>query len=523
MESGILSSLILLPLLGSLLIVILPKAYKVFYKWICLITQILLLINVTTILGLFDRTKSEYQFIEHSEWFRLSLGSKSILSIDYILGVDGLSISLVLLSSIVFLVAAVSSFKITYREKTYFSLFLLLTASVFGCFLAVDFFLFFVFFEFMLLPMYFLIGIWGGENRAFASLKFFIYTFSGSVLILVVMICMVISNQDEFFTSEYARLVYSFDFRTLKDSTNLIDSSILSIKNPVTIFGLPARDVMFLLLLVGFGIKMPVVPFHTWLPDAHVEAPTPISVVLAGILLKIGGYGILRVAYEILPDATVKYAVLIGALGLVSIIYGALNALNQTDLKKMIAYSSVSHMGFVFLGISAFNSIGFNGAMFQMFSHGILSSMLFLVAGVIYERTHNRNIDAFQGLAKKMPVYTLLVAVAFFGSLGLPSLSGFIGEFLTLHGAFQSDHLPKLIPVLGILGIVLSAIYFLRTFQRMFFGEFHTRDEYRMLLKDLSKTEIFMLGSLAVLTILTGVWPSLIFRYINSGLTEILK
>lgn len=518
----ILSSLILLPLIGSLLILLLPKVYKTSYKWITLITQILLLINVFTVLGIFDKQNPEYQLLEHSEWIRLSLGSKSILSIDYILGVDGLSISMVVLSGIVFLIASISSFTIAYREKTYFSLFLLLTASVYGCFLAVDFFLFFVFFEFMLLPMYFLIGIWGGANRAYASLKFFIYTFAGSVLILVVMICMAISSQDEFFTSEYSRLVYSFDFRMLKDAANLIDNSILSIKNPTVIFGLPARELMFLLLLIGFGIKMPVVPFHTWLPDAHVEAPTPISVILAGILLKIGGYGVIRVAYQILPDASVKYAILIAILGLISIIYGALNALNQTDLKKMIAYSSISHMGFVFIGIASFNSIGFNGAVFQMFSHGILSSMLFLLVGVIYDRTHDRDIRSFSGLAKRMPIYTLLVTVAFFGSLGLPSLSGFIGEFLTLHGGFQSE-LPKAIPALGIIGIVLSAVYFLWTFQRMFFGEFSTKDEYKLSLKDLNKREMIMLGSLAILTVLLGVLPNLLINYTNTTLLDILK
>lgn len=519
----ILSSLIVLPLVGALLILLLPKAYKNFYKWIVLIAQVLLMINVSTLLGLYDQQQTDYQFLEHSEWFRLFLGNKSLLSIDYIVGVDGLSISMVALSSIVFLIATLASFKINQREKTYYSLFLLLTASVYGCFLAVDFFLFFVFFEFMLLPMYFLIGIWGGENRAFASLKFFIYTFAGSVLILVAMICLVISNQDEFFTSEYARLVYSFDFRTLKDPLNLIENSLLSLKNPSLILGLPARDFVFLLLLIGFGVKMPVVPFHTWLPDAHVEAPTPISVVLAGILLKIGGYGLIRVGYQLLPDASTKFSVLIGVLGLVSILYGALNALNQKDLKKMIAYSSISHMGFVFIGIAAFNSIGFNGAVYQMFSHGILSAMLFLIAGVLYDRTHDRQIAHYSGLAKRMPLFTMFVAVAFFGSLGLPSLSGFIGEFLTLHGGFQSELLPKAIPMLGVIGIVLSAIYFLWTFQKMFFGEYNPLEEYRGILKDVDKREMIMLASLSIVTVLIGVWPNLVLRYINSSLTDFLK
>jgi NADH-quinone oxidoreductase subunit M len=301
-----------------------------------------------------------------------------------------------------------------------------------------------------------------------------------------------------------------------------MDNSLLSIKNPTLFYGLPARELMFLLLLIGFGIKMPVVPFHTWLPDAHVEAPTPISVILAGILLKIGGYGMIRVAYQILPDASVNYATLIAILGLVSIIYGALNALNQTDLKKMIAYSSISHMGFVFIGIASFNTIGFNGAVFQMFSHGILSSMLFLLVGVVYDRTHDRDIRSYSGLAKRMPFYTLMVAVGFFGSLGLPSLSGFIGEFLTLHGGFQSN-LPKVIPALGIIGIVLSAVYFLWTFQRMFFGEFSTKGEYKSSLKDLNKKEMIMLGSLAILTLLLGVLPNLLINYTNATLLDILK
>lgn len=523
MESGILSSLIILPLIGALVILLLPKVYKNSFKWICLIIQILSLISIFTILNLFDKQQAGYQFIEHSEWIRLALGAKSMLSIDYILGVDGLSFPMVILSGIVFLIASISSFGIQKREKAYYSLFMVLTASVYGSFMAVDFFLFFIFFEFMLLPMYFLIGIWGGPNRSFAALKFFIYTFAGSVLILVVMICLAISNRDEFFSSEFARMVYSFDFRMLKDQSNLLKDSIVSIKNPNFIWGIPAREFMFFLLLIGFGIKMPIVPFHTWLPDAHVEAPTPVSVILAGVLLKLGGYGIIRIAYQIFPDASMKYAGLIGILGLVSIIYGAFNALNQSDLKKLIAYSSVSHMGFVFVGIAAFNAVGFNGAIFQMFSHGILSAMLFLIVGVLYNRTHDRQISSYKGLAKKMPIFTLLTAIAFFGSLGLPALSGFIGEFLTLHGAFQSESLSKFIPMFSILGIVLSAIYFLWTFQKMFFGDLQNNKHDVSMLKDLNKSEILILSILGLGSILLGIFPNMLLNLSNTSILDILK
>ena len=375
----------------------------------------------------------------------------------------------------------------------------------------------------MLLPMYFLIGIWGGPNKQYASLKFIIYTLVGSVMILVVMIALSMSTTDQFFTNEYKKLVYSFDFRLLSDTGNLIKNSLLSIEKPASIFGLDARSLMFFLLFIGFGIKLPMVPFHTWLPDAHVEAPTPISVVLAGILLKIGGYGMIRIGYGFFPEEFHKYAILIAVMGLISIIYGGLNALAQSDLKKLIAYSSVSHMGFVLVGIAALNKEGFNGAIFQMFSHGILASMLFLVAGVIYERTKNREISNFQGLANRMPLFTVAVAIAFFGSLGLPSLSGFIGEFFTLFAAFQAGPIPKIIPILGVLGIVISAVYLLWTFQKMFFGEYKTLPEFENKLSDLSQREFVMLGILAILTILLGVFPNLLFDYLNPSVNHILR
>jgi NADH-quinone oxidoreductase subunit M len=521
MQSGLLSSLIILPLIASFVILLLPESYKGSYRWISLITQILLLINIGTLLGSFEPDHLGYQFLEHFEWIRLSLGNSAILSIDYIVGIDGLSLSMISLAVVVFAIANISSFAITKKEKAYYSLFLLLTATVIGCFIALDFFLFFIFFEFMLLPMYFLIGIWGGPNKAYASLKFIIYTLVGSVLILVVMIALAMSNVDEFFTSEYKRTVFSFDFRVLSDQANLLKGSLLNIEHPIKIFGVHARDFMFVLLLIGFGIKLPMVPFHTWLPDAHVEAPTPISVVLAGILLKIGGYGLIRIAYGFFPDIAIHYGITISILGLVSILYGAFNALAQKDLKKLIAYSSVSHMGFVMIGIGAFNIEGFNGAIFQMFSHGLLSSMLFLIAGVLYERTKNREIANFRGLAKIMPLFTILVAVAFFGSLGLPSLSGFIGEFFTLFGSFQAQSVPKIIPILGVLGIVLSAIYLLWTFQKMFFGEFWTKEDFRNSMIDLNQKEIIMLGLLGIMTILFGVFPNLLFDLINPTVIQL--
>ena len=274
--------------------------------------------------------------------------------------------------------------------------------------------------------------------------------------------------------------------------------------------------------LIGFGVKLPAVPVHTWLPDAHVEAPTPVSVVLAGILLKIGGYGFLRIAFPIFPEIAHQYALWIVGFGVLSILYGAYNALSMNDLKKMIAYSSVSHMGFVLVGIGSLTSEGLNGAVYQMFSHGILSAMLFLLVGVLYDRTHDRRIDSYQGLASVMPKYTAMIAVAFFASLGLPAFSGFIGEIFTLMGSFNSPLIPKWLTGLAAFGLVLGAGYFLWTLQRMFFGKFWVR-QYEETLQDLTSREKVMLYPLAILALVFGLFPNLIFGVTGLSLAELVK
>jgi NADH-quinone oxidoreductase subunit M len=509
----LLSTLIFLPIFGSVLVFILPDAYRTSFKWITVIICVLNLLSTTSLYGTFDRQFADYQpsSIEDYNWIRLSLGNLGSISVNYLLGVDGINMPMVLLSAIVLLVGAISSITIQTREKAYHALYLLLSGSVMGCFLSLDFFLFFIFFEFMLLPMYFLIGIWGGNRREYAAIKFFIYTLAGSVLILIVMIMLALSTNETFFSKEYGVIQHTFDFRQLADFRNYIDGSFLHPVKEQLIFNIPARRLAFIMLLIGFGIKLPCIPFHTWLPDAHVEAPTPVSVILAGVLLKVGAYGFIRIAYGFFPDQAYTFTITIAGFGIVSIIYGALNALSQIDLKKMIAYSSISHMGFVLLGLASMKAEGVNGAIFQMFSHGILSSMLFLIAGVIYDRTHNRLIDNFRGLSSKMPYFTVAVAIAFFGSLGLPALCGFIGEFFTITGAFQSQHIPDYVPMIATIGIILSAGYFLWTLQKMFFGNFWANRQQEDNLRDLDLREMAMLYGLGVLVILFGIFPAIIF------------
>ncbi|MBC8155344.1 MAG: NADH-quinone oxidoreductase subunit M [Bacteroidetes bacterium] len=545
----ILSVLIFLPLLGTLLIASLPDAQRDWFKWVALIATVGELVLAGLAYAQFDPQEGGYQLLEQTDWITLPLGSLGVVSIDYLLGVDGISLPLVMLSAMVLLVGVVSSWSITERPKAYFALYLLLTSAIIGCFIALDFFLFFLFFEFMLLPMYFLIGLWGGPRREYASIKFFLYTLFGSVLILLVMIGLYLSVMDPVSTAiasglatepagisdaiirqiqfqlthgqlQGSQVVHTFDMRYLADGRNYLPDAFLSGSGEVLVGGMPARTLAFGALFLGFAIKLPIVPVHTWLPDAHVEAPTPVSVVLAGVLLKIGGYGFIRIAWGLFPDVAAGQATWLAGLGVLSIVYGGLNALAQYDLKKMIAYSSVSHMGFVLLGIASLTAEGVNGAVYQMVSHGVLSAMLFLLTGVIYDRTHDRRIDSYRGLNTAMPQYATLTAVAFFASLGLPGFSGFVGELFTLMGSLQSVWLPGWLTAVATLGIVLAAAYFLWTLQRMFFGPYWNRHNATVTLTDLTARERWLLIPLGGLSLALGLFPNLIFDLSSSAVTQ---
>jgi NADH-quinone oxidoreductase subunit M len=559
---GLLSAIIFVPFIALFVLLFLPKTQTAVFRTIALLATLLQFLLSILIFFKFksaaplkgeDITRN-LRLIEKLDWITIDLGNLGKLSIDYFLGVDGLNIFMVLLSGLVLVIGVISSWKIETNSKGYFSLYLLLSGTIMGCFIALDFFLFFLFFELMLLPMYFLIGLWGGPRKEYASIKFFLFTLFGSLLILVVMIALYISAIDPLETAKnlgllqdgqvptealiarvqellkYGQIpgkdmVHTFNLMQLADSGNYIPGSLLSQSSSVAVLGTSIRYAAFLALFIGFAIKLPSFPFHTWLPDAHVEAPTPISVVLAALLLKVGAYGIIRIVYFVFPDGAIHYAWWVGLLGLISIIYAAFNALAMNDLKKLIAYSSISHMGFVLLGIASMTVEGINGAIYQMFSHGLLSTMLFLIAGVLYDRTHDRTIENYRGLATRMPNYTIVVTVAFFASLGLPGFSGFIAELFVLLGAFHSESsnglLPRWMAMIAVLGILIGAAYYLWTLQKMFFGKFWIRKmEFEKQLKDLDRRELLMLIPLILLTLLFGIFPGLLFNSVASSVSN---
>lgn len=565
MEEYLLSMLIFSPLIVAAVLLFFPAEQKQLFRYANLAVCLFQLLIVFFILmqfvperesGVLLQQEDAYAFSEKVDWINIDMRGLGNLSIKYYLGIDGLSVSLILLTAIVMTIASISSWRIDKKVKGYYSLLLLLNASIMGCFAALDLFLFFLFFEFMLLPMYFLIGLWGGPRREYAAIKFFIYTLLGSVFILVVMIGLYLSVIDpkatlveiglahpgDVVTEEMKHLlqvmlesdqleteniVHTFSIPDMMNTANYIPGSILSHLSDIKILDLPVRLFAFLLLMIGFAIKLPAVPFHTWLPDAHVEAPTPVSVILAGVLLKIGAYGMIRIAYGIFPEGGVYFSWWIGLIGLISILYAAFNALAMADIKKMIAYSSVSHMGFVLLGLASNTSEGISGAIFQLFSHGIITTILFLIAGVLYDRTGNRLIENYRGLASEMPYFTSVVVIGFFASLGLPGFSGFIAEILILFGAFNASTnavLPFWMAIFATLGLLLGAAYYLWTLQRMFFGEFWVfKIKWKTSLIDLSSREYAMFIPCILIIVILGILPHLLLDIIGPSVGMFVK
>lgn len=478
----------------------------------------------------FDGQSAALQLVHHTVWIRA-------WSIEYFVAADGVSVSMIILTAFVFSAAMVASLPwwgrlddghhphfSKRRVPGYMLLLLLLEMGVLGTFCAQDFFLFYVFWEVMLLPMYFLIGIWGAPPRTddagrvrggpYAAIKFFLYTLAGSVLMLLAMIAI-------HYQSGPSQLVdgtatpHTF---SIPELTAMAHQGVFRDAAPILGFGF--SKLAFVLLFIGFAIKVPMFPFHTWLPDAHVDAPTPISVILAGILLKTGMYGILRFNLQLFPDSMVWAAAFVAVLGVINIVYGAFVCLAQSDLKKLIAYSSVSHMGFCLLGVAALTPQGLNGCMFQMVSHGVVSPMLFLLAGVIYDRAHTREINFFGGLAHRVPEYAAVTGFTFMASLGLPGLAGFVGEVLVLLGSFGSaDQKFRWFVLAASPALVVTAAYYLWTMQRMFLGTLNPRWSD---LSDMNWRERLTLYPLAVTTVVLGFYPKPIFDLVGSSLARLL-
>jgi NADH-quinone oxidoreductase subunit M len=522
----ILTWITFLPIIGILIILLIPSGKdeksqekaKAIIRWVSVgITFLQLILAITIYLNFNPALPgvndiSTFQFVEKVSWIRATLPMVGNINIEYFMGIDGMSVPMILLTSIICFVAVFPSFGINKAVKGYFAMYLLLDLGMMGVFCALDFFLFYVFWELMLLPMYFLIGIWGGPRKEYAAIKFFIYTLVGSVFMLLVMIGLYHSTG-------------SFNIIEMMNASNFRDGSIFSG------LGTTIRYVAFIALFIGFAIKVPLFPFHTWLPDAHVEAPTPISVILAGVLLKMGAYGMIRIAFPIFPDAFGYFQTLIGWIGMISIVYGAFCALGQhkigkRDFKKLIAYSSVSHMGLVILGLSSMRPEGTVGAIFQMFNHGIITAMLFMIVGVIYDRSHTRGLDDFGGLAKKMPVYTGVMAIAFFAAIGLPGMSGFISEVLVFLGSFKTY--PVLTIISG-LSIILGASYMLWTLQKIFFGNLPEKwqgpwdpsgKKYKS--DDLNTLELTALLPLAFIVIFLGIYPNPVLNLITGSVNHFI-
>jgi NADH-quinone oxidoreductase subunit M len=483
-----LTFLVFFPVIGALGIVTLPRAQEQQAKWMALAVSGAVLAWAVVIFALFDRDSEELlQFTEQFRWIR---ADEAGFDIQYFLGVDGLGLTMVLLTGFLFVVAVLVSWNVELRSREYFAWLLALETGVMGVFTAQDLILFFLFWEVELVPMYFLISIWGSGRKSYSAMKFVLFTLSGSALMLVGFLVLAFSAEPS-----------SFDMVALREAD--LSEALLP---------LPA---IFFLIFAAFAVKLPIVPLHTWLPDAHTDAPTAVSVILAGVLLKMGGYGLLRLV-SIMPDTAQDYAVWMASLAAISIIYGAIVTLRQTDMKRLIAYSSVSHMGYVLLGVAALGQVSMTGAALQMFSHGVITGLLFVMVGLVYERAHTRNIDELSGLAHVTPVIATGMVMAGLASLGLPAMSGFVAEVTVFLGSAGRFATPTIFAVIGIL---LSAGYILWMVRRVMFGP---KDPRWAELPDATEwwEQVPMAAMLAVI-LAVGIYPARLVDVLDQAIVPI--
>ncbi len=543
-DNLLLTSLWLVPLLGAAIVLAMPRRAEQAVKWVSLAATSVMFLLTLVALGAYvssaPGTGARASFQERAaantlvskesheltESVETGAAEGDLLvrrawipyfNIQYYLGLDGISLSLVILTGFVSVLACLASWNIDKQVKGYFALYLLLCASMVGVFISLDLFLFYVFFEVMLLPMYFLIGIWGGPRREYAAIKFLLYTLFGSVFILVAILILYFWQSTPAVPGFKGHSFDVVELTRIASSTSYYPRSI--------------QWWVFILFFIGFIVKLPSFPFHTWLPDAHVEAPTPISMILAGILLKIGGYGLVRLAWPLAPAGAYDWSFFVAVLGVFSILYGALVAMAQTDFKKLVAYSSVSHMGYVTLGMAAmaifaadgskldprFYAYGVNGAMFMMLAHGITSAGMFFLVGVIYDRAHTRDLNKLGGLGNIMPLYGALSYIIFFGSMGLPGLCGFVAEVFVVLAAFNYS---PLLAVLAAAAVILTAGYILWTVQRVFLGKSETWKG----LPDLNIREIAIAVPLVIFTIAMGIFPQpLVLSWMGPSVDQMVR
>ena len=494
-NNHIVSLVTFLPAILGLLLLFMPgdsEAGKKMLKTTALIFSIVVFLLSCQLYQAFDATQAGFQFLEKHEWI-------SAFGITYTVGIDGISLLLVLLTTFLTPIVILGSWNaVEEKLKSYLFLILALETGMLGAFVSLDIILFYVFWEAMLIPMYLLIGVWGGKDRIYASMKFFVYTLVGSLLMLIAI----------FYLLAMQKAQMGFYSAAITD--------LYKLKVPFDGFMSP-QTWLFLAFALAFAIKVPLFPLHTWLPDAHVQAPTAGSVILAGVLLKLGGYGFIRFAFPLFPQALNYVAPVFMALGAIAIVYGALVAMVQPDIKKLVAYSSVSHMGFVILGLFSLNHIAVSGSIYQMLNHGISTGGLFLIVGMIYERRHTREISDFGGITRIMPIFAVVFLIVTLSSIALPGTNGFVGEFLILMGSFQTN---KLLTVIAASGVIFGAVYMLWMFQRVMFGPV-TKAENKDL-KDLSLREMAVMAPIVIAIFVMGIFPNIFLSKMDASIKAFL-